>query len=307
MKQEIGMVGLGKMGAGLAQQLVEKGWRVVGYNRTRTVTEGLVKDGIEAAFSLEELVTQLSPPRVVWVMLPAGEVVDAHLFKKGGLASLLQANDCVIDGGNSFYKDAAPRAKKLAKAGITFLDVGTSGGPGGARHGACLMIGGDAETFSGLEPLFQAIAKTNALGQKAYQFFPGYGAGHFVKMVHNGIEYGMMQALAEGFAIMKAANFELNLQDVARIYTNGSVIESRLTQWLLQAFEQHGNDLADVTGSIKHTGEGEWTVQTAQTLHIPAPVITDSFQFRVDSTTNPSYTGKIVSALREQFGGHSIK
>lgn len=307
MKQEIGIVGLGKMGANLARQLGEKGWRVVGYNRTTRVTQELAQEGIEAAATLKELVAKLDSPRVIWLMLPAGEVVDAHLFGANGIGPLLTKGDIVIDGGNSFYKDAAPRAKKLTQLGIHFLDVGTSGGPGGARHGACLMIGGDKQVFGQIEPLFQTIAKENADGQKAYQFFPGAGAGHFVKMVHNGIEYGMMQSIAEGFAIMKAAPFNLNLQDVASIYNNGSVIESRLTNWMAQAFEQHGQDLAGVSGSVKHTGEGEWTVQAAQELDIPTPVIQDSFQFRVASTNNPSYAGQILSALRGQFGGHATK
>lgn len=303
MKQEIGIVGLGKMGAGLARNLLEKDWRVVGYNRTASVTEELVKDGLDGAESLQELIKKLAPPRVVWLMLPAGDVVDTHLFDEGGLTSLLDENDVVIDGGNSFYKDAAQRDEKLKNHKIRFLDVGTSGGPSGARNGACLMIGGDQASFTELEPLFQALAQNG----KAYQFFPGAGAGHFVKMVHNGIEYGMMQAIAEGFAIMKAAPFQLNLKDVTYIYNHGSVIESRLTQWLAQAFDAHGEDLDGVSGSVKHTGEGEWTVQAAKELNIPTPVIADSFQFRVDSTDHPSYTGQVLSALREQFGGHSIK
>ncbi len=298
--REVAIIGLGKMGGNLARQLIEKGWHVIGYNRTPSVTEALVKEGIEGAYSLEEVVKKMATPRVIWLMLPAGEIVDEHLFGPNGLAQWLEPGDYVIDGGNSFYKDAAPRAKRLGK--INYLDVGTSGGPSGARNGACLMIGGTQEAYQYLEPLFRDVAK-----DEAYQFFPGFGAGHFVKMVHNGIEYGMMQALAEGFAILKSAPFDFNLVDVARIYDNGSVIESRLTHWLLKGLEQHGEELQAVSGTVKHTGEGEWTVKTAQELKVPAPVITESFQFRVQSADQPSYTGQILSALREQFGGHAIQ
>lgn len=300
MQKQVAIIGLGKMGAGLALNLTEKNWHVIGYNRTSSVTEELAKQGIEAAFSLEEAVKKLDSPRVIWLMLPAGQIVDEHIDQ---LIPLLTEGDIVIDGGNSFYKDAQPRAQKLKKAGIKYMDCGTSGGPGGARNGACLMIGGDQETFNYLEELFKDIAKDGT----AYQFFAGYGAGHFVKMVHNGIEYGMMQAIAEGYAVMKANDYNLNLKDVTKIYNNGSVIESRLTNWLAQAFNNHGEDLSDVSGTVKHTGEGEWTVKTAKELNIPVPIIEGSFQFRVQSEKNPSYTGQILSALREAFGGHSVK
>lgn len=303
MEKQIGIIGLGKMGGNLARRLIEKGWTVVGYNRTAEVTKELEKEGLVGAYSLKELTEKLNTPRVIQLMLPAGEVIDEHLFSEtNGLMHYLEKGDFVIDGGNSFYKDDLPRSQKLQEKEIEFVDVGTSGGPGGARNGACLMIGGTKTAFQYLEPLFRDGAKDDA-----YQFFEGIGAGHFVKMIHNGIEYGMMQAIAEGFAIMKASEYSLKLSDVAKIYNNGSVIESRLTNWLLKAFEQHSEDLNDVSGRVKHTGEGEWTVNTAKELAIPAPVIEDSFQFRVDSTENPSYTGKILSALREQFGGHSIK
>lgn len=302
LPKEIGLIGLGKMGANLARHLTSQGWKVVAYNRTAAVTEAIAKEGVVPSFSYNELVSKLPARKVVWLMVPAGKPVDEVLFGKDGLVKELKRGDIVIDGGNSFYKDADSRAKKLAKLGIAFIDVGTSGGPGGALHGACLMIGGDAKTFKLLEPLWQAASKDGS-----YQFFEGVGAGHFVKMVHNGIEYGMMQALAEGFAILKKAKFNLNLLDVASIYNNGSVIESRLVGWLERAFEVHGDALKDVSGTVAHTGEGAWTVETATVLKLKAAIIAGSLQFRKRSAKHPDYTGKILSALREQFGGHAIR
>jgi 6-phosphogluconate dehydrogenase len=296
---KIGLIGLGKMGRGLALNLLQHKWQVVGYNRTLSVTEELAKDGLEVADSLQKLVALLPSPRTLWLMLPAGTIIDEHIDQ---LLPLLNEGDTIIEGGNSFYKDATPRMAKLKAKGITMIDVGVSGGPAGARHGACLMIGGDQTTFTRLEPLFKAIAQNGT----AYQFFPGAGAGHFAKMVHNGIEYGMMQAIAEGFAILKAASFDYNLSNVASIYNNGSVIESRLTGWLLDGYQKYGHDLANISGTVKHTGEGEWTVKTAAELNIPDPIIEASFQFRVDSEKNPSYTGQVLSLLRNMFGGHAI-
>lgn len=297
--QTIGLIGLGKMGKGLALNLLENDWHVVGYNRTEQVALDLAQDGLTPAASIEELISKLPAPRIIWLMLPAGNVTDEHIDQ---LLPYLEKGDIVIEGANSFYKDAAPRAEKLSQKGVTMIDVGVSGGPAGARNGACLMIGGDTKTYEQLEPLFKAVARDHT----AYQFFPGIGAGHFAKMVHNGIEYGMMQAIAEGFAILKASPFDYQLADLTKIYQNGSVIESRLVGWLASGFAQHGEELSDVSGTVKHTGEGEWTVTTAKELNIPAPIIEGSFQFRVDSEKAPSYTGQVLSVLREQFGGHAI-
>ena len=208
-----------------------------------------------------------------------------------------------MDGGNSFYKDSIEHGKKLAEKGIRFIDVGFSGGPGGARTGACLMVGGDQSAFNEFEPLFQDLSKDG----DAYEFFPGAGSGHFVKMVHNGIEYGMMQAIAEGFGVLKASPYEINLTRAADIYNKGSVIESRLIGWTGAALRESGEDLADISGEIGHTGEGEWTVKTAHELGVASPVIEDSFNFRVQSKGNATFVGKVVSALRGQFGGHAVK
>ncbi len=309
MKKEIGIIGLGKMGGGIVLQLLEQGWSVHGHKRTKSTARELIEKGMRFADSPAELVVTISSPRVVWLMVPArdktqkgaGNPVDELLFGKEGIANLLVKGDIIIDGGNSFYKDSIRRSKRLSARGIKFIDVGFSGGPHGARHGGCLMIGGDEKTFRRLEPLFKALALPGG-----YQFFKGAGAGHFVKMVHNGIEYGMMQSIGEGFAILKKSKYKLDLARVADIYSTGSVIESRLTKWLMKALAQHGEDLRDVSGTVAHTGEGEWTAKAARELKVEAKIIEESFKFRVRSAKKPSYTGKVVSALREQFGGHSV-
>jgi 6-phosphogluconate dehydrogenase len=256
---------------------------------------------IEGVYSLADLVAALEPPRTIWLMLTAGKPNDQVLFGEGGLVELLEPGDVVIDGGNSYYRDAAGRAERLAEHGIHFMDCGTSGGPAGARTGACLMIGGHEEDFGRLEALFADIALPDA-----YRFFEGHGAGHFVKMVHNGIEYGMMQAIAEGFQIMRMSEYELDLTAVADVYQHGSVIESRLVGWLGEAFELHGEALEGVSGMVGHTGEGEWTVRTADEMGLEARVIRGALEFRKESERDPSYAGQVLSALRNRFGGHAM-
>ncbi len=302
--REIGFVGLGKMGAGLARSLLGQGWRVVGYNRTPAVAEALEPDGLAVARSLEELVGALEPPRVVWVMVPAGDPVERVLFGEdgeGGVSGLLSEGDVVIDGGNSFYRDTAGRSTRLADKGIELLDAGTSGGPEGARDGACLMVGGRREAFDRLEPLWNALAV-----EGGYQFFEGSGAGHFVKMVHNGIEYGMMQAIAEGFDIMRLSELDLDLARIADVYDHGSVIESRLIEWLGEVFAQLGQQLEGVSGSVGHTGEAAWTVRVAEELGAEVRVIRGALEFREESESDPSYAGRILTALRDRFGGHGL-
>ena len=301
IKKEIGIVGLGKMGGGIARRLVEKGWTVHGLDPDKKTVEELEKIGMHSASSREGLVQALCKSRVVWLMVPHA-VVDDTLFGKDGIIGQLSKGDVVIDGGNSYFNDSMIRAKKLGARGISYIDVGFSGGPGGARDGGCLMIGGDERSFKKLEPLFADLARKDG-----YRFFKGAGAGHFVKMVHNGIEYGMMQAIAEGFALMKKSKYKLDLTAVAEIYNNGSVIESRLVGWLKDAFKLRGEDLSDVSGKVAHTGEGEWTVKTAKKMQIEAKIIEGALKFRIASAKKPNYTGKIVSALREQFGGHKVK
>jgi len=298
----IGIIGLGKMGANLARRLVENEWDVVGYNKTKDATKSMEKEGLRGAYSIKELVEKLNTsPRIVWLMVPAGKPVDEVLFGKDGLVNYLEKGDIIIDGGNSYYKNTIKRHKKVSKYGIHYMDCGVSGGPGGARNGACLMIGGNKKIFKKIEPLFRDMAQENG-----YQFFPGVGAGHFVKMVHNGIEYGMMQAIAEGFAIMKKSKYKLDLTKVSDVYNNGSVIESSLIRWLREAYDLYGEDLAKISGQVHHSGEGQWTVKTAKEMKVIDKVISEAYKFRLRSQKHPSYTGKVVSALRGQFGQHPV-
>ncbi|HET6497714.1 MAG TPA: glucose-6-phosphate dehydrogenase [Coriobacteriia bacterium] len=303
VRGRVGVAGLGKMGSALALNLAGSGWHVVAYNRTSERVAAVVRqdDTVQGAHSLDELVDALERPRVIWLMLTAGKPVEHTLFAPGGLAELLEAGDVVIDGGNSYFGDAADRAKRLAERGIAFLDCGTSGGPGGARAGACLMVGGAKEEFERLEALFADVALPGG-----YRFFEGHGAGHFVKMVHNGIEYGMMQAIAEGFQILRTIDFDLDLTAVADIYQHGSVIESRLVGWLAEAFELHGEALEGVSGMVGHTGEGEWTVRTAGEMGLEARVIRAALEFRRESERDPTYAGQVLTALRNRFGGHAL-
>jgi glucose-6-phosphate 1-dehydrogenase len=298
-KKEIGVIGLGKMGSNLALQLLEKGWRVVGYNRSPDTTRELEKEGLTPAYSIRELVSKLSAPKIIYMLVPAGAATDETLTE---LIKHLKKNDVVVESANSNYRDTIRRGKAVGQKGINFIDVGISGGPAGARHGASLMVGGDKKTFDYLYPLFNEIAVPSGV-----QHFEGIGAGHFVKMVHNGIEYGMMQALAEGFAILAKANYKIDLTRAADIYNHGSVIESRLVNWLHEALQIYGRELKNISGTVVHTGEGAWTVQTARELKIKARVIDEALKFRINSEKNPSYIGKVLSALRNRFGGHSTK
>ena len=282
MKNEIAIIGLGKMGGNMSRRLRAKGWRIVGIDKGDDFS----------------LIVEISKPRVVLLSLPSA-VVDSALGEFGGY---LERGDIIIDAGNSFYKDTLQRAKKLSKKGIEFVDVGVSGGPEGALRGSSLMVGGKKKTFEYLKELLDDLAIRDGV-----QFFEGNGAGHFVKMVHNGIEYGMMQSLAEGFSILKKSKYKLDLDRVADIYNHGSVIESRLVSWVIGAIKTHGKDFKNVSGKVGHTGEGEWTIKTAKEFGITAKVLEESFNFRKKSQKNPSWIGKFLTALRAEFGGHEIK
>lgn len=296
---KLGYIGLGKMGKNMVLRLLEKGHEIVGWNRSEAPRTEVAAAGAETTETVAALVAALPSPKTVWLMLPAGDVTHAMILE---LIGLLQPGDTIIDGSNNFYKNTLEHGKLLAEKKIHFFDAGVSGGPAGARNGACVMAGGNATPPAAIAQLFTDIAAPNA-----YSFFPGVGAGHFTKMVHNGIEYGMMQAIAEGFAVLKAAPYNLDLQAVTKLYNQGSVIESRLIGWLGNAYSKQGPDLTETSGSIKHSGEGQWTVETAQELSIPTPVISESLKFRIDSEKTPSYTGQVVSALRHEFGGHDVK
>jgi 6-phosphogluconate dehydrogenase len=302
MKKELAIIGLGKMGGNAARHLVEKDWHVVGFNRTPIVTKELEREGVDGTYSFAEIMQKLKSPRVFWLMLPAGSVVDKIIFGRSGLIRFAKRGDIIIDAGNSFYKDAARRAKRLKAHGFKFLDVGFSGGPGGARRGACLMVGGEQKLFNYLKPLFRDLSVPDG-----FEFFKGVGAGHFVKMVHNGIEYGMMQSLAEGFGILKKVKYRIDLKRAARIYNHGSVIKSRLVGWLLEGLSIYGDNLSGVSGKVGHTGEGAWTIKTAREFGLKAKVIEDALKFRIMSERNPDYVGKVLSVLRKQFGGHSFE
>lgn len=298
INKKIGYIGLGKMGKNMVLRLLEHGWDVTAYNRSPESIKEMEGKGARGAYSIKEVVDRLSSPRLVWLMVPH-QAVDAVLKE---LVPLLDDGDVVIDGGNSNYKQSVRRSKELKEKNIKFLDAGVSGGPSGAREGACTMVGGEEDTFKYYEKLFKDISAPDA-----YAYMGRGGAGHFVKMVHNGIEYGMMQAIGEGAEVLKKSDFNLNLTEVARIYNNKSVIESRLTGWLEDGFKEYGENLEDISGKVSASGEGLWTVEAAKELDVPVPIIEGALKFREQSQENPSYTGQVVSALRNQFGGHEVR
>jgi 6-phosphogluconate dehydrogenase len=295
---KLGYIGLGKMGANMVERLLKKRNRVVVFDRNADAMMAAKNKGAQIAETLAELVAAVPSPRLVWIMVPH-QAVDAVLDE---LTPHLTKGDTVVDGGNSPYKDSIRRSKELEARDLDFLDAGVSGGPAGARNGACIMVGGRKKVFQRFEALFRDLSVPDGYG-----YMGKTGAGHFVKMVHNGIEYGMMQALAEGFAIMKASDFGLDLANITDVYNHKSVIESRLVGWLQSAFVQYGEDLTDISGSAAQSGEGMWTVETGKELGVPTPVIEDALEFRTQSQNNPSYTGKLISAMRNQFGGHEVK
>lgn len=294
---KLGYIGLGKMGLNMVERLLEQGYEVVANNRSAPAVAEAVSKGAIGALTIADTVEKLETPRLIWLMVPH-QAVDGVLAE---LVPLLASGDTVIDGGNSFFEDSVRRHVELEAKQINFLDAGTSGGPNGARHGACIMIGGKKEVFDQYESLFKNLAVPNG-----YKYLGSGGAGHFIKMVHNGIEYGMMQAIAEGFAVIKQSAFGVDLVSAADIYQHQSVIESRLVGWLKSGLEKYGENLTDISGKINHSGEGLWTVETAKKLNVPVPIIEASLQFRVDSQTNPSFTGQAVSVMRNQFGGHEV-
>ncbi len=297
---ELGFYGLGRMGGNMVTRLVQGGHHVIASNRSRGPVDLAAQHGATPAYSLEELVGKLQDAqRAVWIMVPSGDVVDETIAH---LTTLLKPGDIIIDGGNSYYKDTVRRAKDLTAKGLHYMDCGTSGGVWGLQVGYSLMIGGEQEIFAHLEPVFKTLAP-----EDGYGYMGASGAGHLVKMVHNGIEYGMMQAYGEGFEILKASSYGLDLQDITRVWLHGSVVRSWLLELAALAFQEEGSDLANIRGYVEDSGEGRWTVAEAIEHNIPAPVITLSLLERFHSRQPESFSAKVLAALRNQFGGHAVK
>jgi len=298
---ELGMIGLGRMGGNMARRLLRAGHCMVVYDTLGSAVEVVVEQGATGAGSITDLVQKLSRPRAVWLMVPPGEATESTI---NALPRELSTGDIVIDGGNSNYRDSMQRAAFLAEKGLAFLDVGTSGGIWGLEGGYCLMVGGDEKAFRQLEPVFQALAPSPEQG---YGYVGPSGAGHFVKMVHNAVEYALMQAYAEGFELMQAkSDFGLDLAQIAEIWRYGSVVRS----WLLDltaATLQEDPQLAGIQAYVEDTGEGRWTVQESVDLAVPIPVITQSLQARFRSRQDQPFSGRLLATLRKQFGGHAVK
>ncbi|MGQ9493094.1 MAG: phosphogluconate dehydrogenase (NAD(+)-dependent, decarboxylating) [Anaerolineae bacterium] len=298
---ELGMVGLGRMGGNMARRLLRAGHRVVGYDSNPERMQELAQEGIEEAHSLADVVGRLSPPRIMWCMLPAGEATESTIE---ALIPLLAKDDVIIEGGNANYKDTLRRSARLRAHGLHLVDVGTSGGIWGLTEGYCLMIGGEERIVQQLVPIFEALAPAPDRG---WGHVGPNGAGHFVKMVHNGIEYGLMQAYAEGFEILHAKKqFDLDLAQIAQIWRYGSVIRSWLLDLTAAALQEDQN-LSSVKGWVADSGEGRWTVAEAIDLDVPSPVLTLSLLMRLASRQEESYAAKLLAVMRKWFGGHEVK
>ncbi len=295
----IGFIGLGRMGANMVRRLLRDGHEVVAFNRTAEKTREIAGEGATAAFSLEELVAKLDKPRAIWVMVPAGDATEAQIDE---LMGLLEPGDTIIDGGNTNFHDDVRRHAKLAAQGLHYVDAGTSGGIWGLANGFCLMVGGEPEAVGPLEPIFRSLAPADG-----YLHVGGPGSGHYVKMVHNGIEYGLMQAYAEGFEIMHASDYTLDLAAISKLWNHGSVVRSWLLELAERAFTANGQELDHLQGWVADSGEGRWTVQEAIDHDVPAPVITLSLLTRFRSRQEDSYGAKVLAALRNEFGGHAVK
>jgi 6-phosphogluconate dehydrogenase len=292
------MIGLGRMGANMTTRLLRGGHEVVAYDRDPAAVQRTASDGATGAASLNELVAKLKAPRAVWIMVPAGDPTDSTI---GALLELLQPGDVIIDGGNSRWTDSKQRHLRCKDKGVSFVDAGTSGGVWGLANGYCLMVGGDDDAVKRIEPIFLTLAPKDG-----YAHVGPSGAGHFSKMVHNGIEYGMLAAYGEGFEILEKSEYTYDLHQLASIWRYGSVVRS----WLLELLElalKEDPELAKVKGWVADSGEGRWTVQAAIDEDVPAPVITLALLSRFVSRQEESYSAKVIAALRNQFGGHAIK
>ena len=296
---ELGIIGLGKMGLNICRRLIQGGHSVVVFDSDSEVLKIAQRENISTGNSLEDLVKKLTKRRILWVMVPSGEITNSTILN---LSGFLDRGDIIIDGGNSYYKDTQSMADKLSEKGIDFLDVGTSGGIWGLENGYSLMVGGDSVTYSKLVPLFETLAPSKGFGHVGPS-----GAGHFVKMIHNGIEYGMMQAYAEGFDLLKSKeDFNLDIQSISEIWSHGSVVRS----WILELISdllREDSSLKDVAPFVQDSGEGRWTVQESLDAEVPIPVISSALYARFYSRNkDKSFSAKLLSALRNQFGGHKI-
>jgi 6-phosphogluconate dehydrogenase len=294
----LGMVGLGRMGGSMTARLLAGGHEVVGFDPSADAVGAAEAAGATGAGSLAELVAALEPPRVVWLMVPAGDVTESTVRDLGGL---LSDGDVVVDGGNSHYKDSMRRAEQLAGGGIGFVDCGTSGGVWGLANGYCLMVGGERDAVAVVEPAFLALAP-----EGGYAHVGRSGAGHFTKMVHNGIEYGLLAAYGEGFEILERSSFDLDLEAIAGIWRYGSVVRSWLLELLHDALERDPR-LASIRGWVADSGEGRWTVEAAIEEDVPAPITATALFARFSSRQEESFSAKVIAALRQEFGGHAVK
>ncbi len=298
---ELGLIGLGRMGGNMAQRLVNAGHRVITYDQDINAVTASSGFGGEGAASLEDVVSRLTIPRALWIMVPAGQPTEDIIDE---LARLLSSGDVILDGGNSNYKDSMRRGGKLGAQGIDFIDVGTSGGIWGLTEGYSLMVGGDETAITRLEPIFHALAPAP---DKGYSRVGPIGAGHFTKMVHNGVEYGLMQAYAEGFELLAAKEeFNFDLPAIAQTWSHGSVVRSWLLDLAADALREDP-ELESLESYVEDSGEGRWTVQESVDLAVPIPVITMSLQARFRSRQNQPFGGRLLAALRNQFGGHTVR
>ena len=296
---QVGLIGLGRMGSGMAHRWHQSGYEVVAYNRTEAKTQELADEGVVTmAKSTEELVQKLEGPRVVYVMITAGQATEEMLLGPGGLIEILSPGDVVVDGGNSRFTDTVRRAEALATKGIRLVDQGTSGGILGASSGYCVMVGGDDEAVALVEPLSKAIAM-----EDGYIHAGPVGAGHYVKMVHNGIEYGAMQAMAEGFNLIKQGPYQVDLNELAKTWQHGSILESLLLE-VLQLQLEENPELDHVSSQVSDNGEGQWTIEEAMRCAVPLPAITAALYARYESRGQAKFAGNVLQAMRLGFGGH---
>ena len=295
---ELAILGLGRMGGNMVRRLLQNDHRVIAYNRSPEPVEEAESYGAVGAYTIDEVIGQLTSPRVVWMMIPHGDPVDQMITD---LLPKLDRGDILIDGGNSNWKKSVERAERVRAEGINYLDVGVSGGVWGLEIGYCMMIGGDAESFQHVEPAFKSLAPDDG-----YLHVGANGAGHYTKMIHNGIEYGLMQAYAEGFELLEASPYDIDHKAVADLWNNGSVIRSWLLELAARAFDQDPN-METIRGYVEDSVEGRWTVEQAIDTAVPAPVLALSLMARFRSRQDDSYSARVVAALRREFGGHSVK